>query len=381
MGALLDQGHEVSLVGLAHQETAEALVALQAMTSRLSALAATVTRHAVEIRAEESGNGTSLPAWLTHAARVSRPAAHRQVCLAEALGRYERVGDALSSGVANPEQAAVICRALDEMPADLDPALVEKAEIHLVSLVGRFGPKELRVLGRHVLTVVAPEVGEAHEARLLEDEERRAAERTRLTMCRDGHGLVHGRFSISELHGAMLEKALLSLTWNEDDPQQRAKPTPQRMGEAFGEMLERLHDSDLPSVGGTGATVVVTMSLETLNGGLAEAALDNGDRLSAATARRLACEAGIVPVVLGGRSQVLDLGRSRRYHSKAQRIAIGIRDKTCTALGCTEPPARCHVHHDTPWAQGGRTTVKDGRLLCPRHHRAIHHGVELKLRR
>jgi hypothetical protein len=109
--------------------------------------------------------------------------------------------------------------------------------------------------------------------------------------------------------------------------------------------------------------------------------LDNGDRVSAATARRLACEAGIIPVVLGGKSQVLDLGRSRRYHSKAQRVAIAMRDRHCTAQGCDAPPALCHVHHDIPWALGGRTSVKDGRLLCPRHHRAVHDpGRSVKLR-
>ena len=32
----------------------------------------------------------------------------------------------------------------------------------------------------------------------------------------------------------------------------------------------------------------------------------------------------------------------------------------------------CHAHHNTPWAHGGHTSVKDGRLLCPRHHSYAH---------
>lgn len=91
-------------------------------------------------------------------------------------------------------------------------------------------------------------------------------------------------------------------------------------------------------MGGTGATVVVTMTLDSLLGGLAEAVLDNGDRISAATARRLACESGIVPVVLGGRSEVLDLGRRRRYHSKAQRIPSPPATTTAPLRGVTPPP-------------------------------------------
>jgi hypothetical protein len=77
--------------------------------------------------------------------------------------------------------------------------------------------------------------------------------------------------------------------------------------------------------------------------------------------------------VLGSRSQVLDLGRRVRFHTKAQRIAIAHRDRHCTALGCTVPAAWCHVHHTTPWSRGGKTTVKDGTLLCPRHHTMVHH--------
>lgn len=368
----LDQGHDISLIGLDQAATATAIRRLGAMSARLAELTATVLRHGDEVGVQETRQARSLTTWLSLATQVSHTDAHRQVKLAEGLGRWHRVAEVLSTGAANVEQATVLIWALDALPDDLDPGLVEKCELHLVGLVDDFGPKQLRILGRHVLTAVAPEVGEAHDARLLEDEERRAAERCRLTMGRDGRGQVHGRFTIPELHAAMLEKALLSLTYNERDADQRAKPTPRQQGEAFCELLERLRDKDLSTVGGTGATVVVTMNVESLTGGLAEAVLDNGDRISAATARRMACEAGIIPVVLGGKSQVLDLGRTRRYHSKAQRIAIATRDHHCTAEGCDAPAARCHVHHDIPWALGGPTSVKDGRLLCPRHHRAVH---------
>ena len=377
----LDQGHEISLIGLDQAATAAAIRRLGAVSARLAELTATVLRHGDEVGVQETRQARSLTTWLALEARISPTDAHREVKLAEGLGRWHRVAEVLSTGAANVEQATVLIRALDTLPDDLDSALIEKCELHLVGLVHDFGPKQLRVLGRHVLTAVAPEVGEAHDARLLEAEERRAAEKCRLTMGRDGRGQVHGRFAIPELHAAMLEKALLSLTWNEHDPDQRAKPTPQQQGEAFCELLERIRDKHLATLGGTGATVVVTMTLETLTGGLAEAVLDNGDRISAATARRLACEAGIVPAVLGGRTEVLDLGRTRRYHSKAQRIAIATRDHHCTAEGCDAPAARCHVHHETPWALGGPTTVKDGRLLCPRHHRAVHDSTRtVKLR-
>ena len=98
--------------------------------------------------------------------------------------------------------------------------------------------------------------------------------------------------------------------------------------------------------------------LETLLGGLKAASLDTGGRISAGEARRLACRAGIIPVVLGGPSVVLDAGRKRRFHSATQRIVMGVRDGGCTAHGCDAPPAFCHAHHDqTPWSHGGPTSV------------------------
>ncbi len=100
--------------------------------------------------------------------------------------------------------------------------------------------------------------------------------------------------------------------------------------------------------------------------------LDTGDPISPALARKLACEAGIIPVVLGGDSEILDVGRESRFHLKYQRIAIRVRDQHCTTDGCDWPAAMCHIHHNIPWAKGGKTTVKDGRLLCPRHHSYAH---------
>ncbi|HET6562981.1 MAG TPA: DUF222 domain-containing protein, partial [Marmoricola sp.] len=129
----------------------------------------------------------------------------------------------------------------------------------------------------------------------------------------------------------------------------------------------------LPVAGGSNATVVVTMTLDTLLGGLKAACLDTGTLISAPEARVMACQAGIIPAVLGSDSEVLDQGRTIRLHNKAQRIAIALRDQHCTADGCTTPAAWCHVHHKKPWSQGGKTSVKGGTLLCPRHHTMVHH--------
>ena len=152
-------------------------------------------------------------------------------------------------------------------------------------------------------------------------------------------------------------------------------PTPVRHGIAFTQLLESISAKDLPKTGGCGATVVVTMTLDQLLADLDTAGvctLDTGGRISAAEARRLACRAGIIPIVLGGRSQVLDVGRTRRLHTEAMRLAMAVRDSGCTTQGCQTAPGMCHAHHDHPWSRGGKTNVATGRLLCPHHHRRVH---------
>ena len=150
------------------------------------------------------------------------------------------------------------------------------------------------------------------------------------------------------------------------------KPLHRRLGEAFVEYVERYPVEATPQTAGVNATVVITMTLDQLLDESATALLDDGTRMSAGQARRLACEAGIVPAVLGSRSRPLDLGRTARLFTKAQRTALGLRDGGCTAKGCETTASGCHAHHDTPWSRRGPTDLANGRLLCPRHHRVAH---------
>ncbi len=158
----------------------------------------------------------------------------------------------------------------------------------------------------------------------------------------------------------------------EELPGGRAAVCRSGWGRRLTEWIERYPADRLPTAGGISATVVVTMTLDTLVGGLAAASLDTGAVISPGQARRLACEAGIIPAVLDGDSRVLDLGRKQRLHNQPQRIAMGLRDKGCTAEGCDAPPGLCHAHHTLPWSNGGDTTLDNGRLLCPRHHTLAH---------
>ncbi|MGO4597542.1 DUF222 domain-containing protein [Terrabacter sp. 2RAF25] len=119
--------------------------------------------------------------------------------------------------------------------------------------------------------------------------------------------------------------------------------------------------------------LVVTMSLDALLDRLRGAGLaDNDEVLSASTVRRVACEAEILPTVLGGPSQVLDIGRTDRYFTPAQRLALAQRDHGCSYPGCTVPPQWCEAHHVVHWLHGGATDLCNGALLCGRHHTIVH---------
>ena len=91
-----------------------------------------------------------------------------------------------------------------------------------------------------------------------------------------------------------------------------------------------------------------------------------------AQARRLACNAGIVPAVLGTDSEILDLGRTRRLHTPGQRRALSLRYDTCAAEGCERPFAWCEIHHPHPRSHGRPTNQTNAIPHCGPHHRRAH---------
>ncbi len=103
------------------------------------------------------------------------------------------------------------------------------------------------------------------------------------------------------------------------------------------------------------------------------ATLGSGTGIGAATARRLACDAEIIPAVLNARSEVLDLGHSTRMFNTAIRRAAWIRDGgRCARGGCRRRPVECH--HIEWWSKGGKTSLDNASWLCSFHHWLAHEG-------
>ena len=119
----------------------------------------------------------------------------------------------------------------------------------------------------------------------------------------------------------------------------------------------------------------VSTSLDALRDGLHRAGItDSGENLSAATLRRMACDAEIIPTVLNSKGRVIDVGRRTRRVSEALRCVLIARDGGCVWPGCDVPPSRCDAHHIKHWANGGLTNADNLALLCHRHHILLHEG-------
>ncbi len=150
----------------------------------------------------------------------------------------------------------------------------------------------------------------------------------------------------------------------------------QRGADALGELARRAVAGDgLPEAAGRPARVIVTTDLETLRGDAghdADARLAHTGPICAETARRIACDANVVPVVLNGKSVPVDLGRTTRTPTVGQRDCLIVRDRACR--GCGAPAHICVPHHTVHWADGGPTDLDSLVLLCFHCHQLVHEG-------
>lgn len=148
----------------------------------------------------------------------------------------------------------------------------------------------------------------------------------------------------------------------------------ERQADALGDVCRRTLDlGDTPTSGGERPHLNVIIALSDLEHRARTATLDYGGSLLAADLRVLACDARVVPVVLGGAGQPLDVGRAMRTVPAYLRRAVVVRDRGCAFPGCERAPAWCDVHHILEWECGGSTDIENLVMLCRFHHRLLHH--------
>jgi hypothetical protein len=360
---------------LTTDDKADVLVRLHALEGRLTGLRLRVMAASGELADTTADH--SVATWLASETRTDARTQAGDLALARSLDRrWSRLSEAVAEGLVNLPQARVIAQALEDLPVgEVGQESIARAEAALVEHAATYGPRELRRLGRRILEVAAPDACEEAEGRALEREERRAAKATSLSLRRLGDGTTRISGRLPDGVADRLRTYLDAYT----SPRHHGLgegdhvPLRRRLGQALAAFLEAADPDRMPLHGGDATTVLVTIDLETLQSQLAGIGLVGEEPISAAHARRLACTAQVIPVVLGGKSEVLDLGRSHRLFSPAQRKAMAIRDRRCRAENCEIPAAWCEAHHAAnSWTSGGRTDLNDGVLLCSWHHHRAH---------
>jgi hypothetical protein len=295
--------------------------------------------------------------------------------LARGLRSASATATALAAGGIHVEQAHAVVDTLKDLPDEVEPEVVGQVEAAMLEHAGVLNPAELRTLGMRVLAHVAPEAAEEADRKALEQAEARAVQKRGLHLSPDDRGGVTVRGSLDPESAAIVRTALDPLTkpTPAEDGGLDSRTAPQRRADALTEICRRVLGTDqLSTAGGEPITLVVTAGFDALTRQLGVGMLDTGVQLSPETVRRLACDATVLPAILGGQSQVLDLGRQRRLFTGAVRRALNLRDQGCAFPGCDRPPSWCQGHHIVSWLDKGNTDLDNGVLLCGHHHRLIH---------
>ncbi len=184
----------------------------------------------------------------------------------------------------------------------------------------------------------------------------------------DGMTVLYGRFD--PITGARITSVLsrkMDELWREEDPRNRATPG-QRMADALALLLTRPGGEDDGSSRGT--RLLLIADYDVITGELGKARLADGTAIPAQKVREMACDAEVLPAIFRGPSLPLDVGRTRRLASPAQRIALIARDRGC--VGCGASADWCQAHHIIPWSAKGVTDLDNLCLLCSRCHHKVH---------
>ncbi|MDP9297037.1 MAG: HNH endonuclease, partial [Actinomycetota bacterium] len=253
-----------------------------------------------------------------------------------------------------------------QMFARSEPELVQAARIHSIADLGR---------------VTAFWRQRVDQERSLDGEER-LRERRRLHASVSFLGMVRvdgdldpetGETLLTAL-GAVLDSEARSRKSDDD------RTPPQRRADALGEICRQWLDStERPNVGGERPHVILTVGADTLAGEKRPAELDHVGPVQPETAKRIACDASVMRVVMAARSEPLDVGRRTPVIPPSMRRAVIVRDRHCRFPGCDRPHTWCDAHHVLHWADGGPTALPNLLLMCRRHHRMVHRAGGFRL--
>ncbi len=380
---VLDELDDVLWAARRPEELLEVVAELERTRSRLAALEARVTVEIEATSAAKTDGWSSTTAYLTAITGSHRCTGPRMLRTARALTTdLSATHHALHQGTISPEHADAIVWVMARLPRD--PDLRQQAEQLLLDEATRLNATELRDAVHALLELLDPDGAAREEEKALERHERSAHLQRHLSLTDDGLGGVRLKGRGTTEDAAVIKAALAGLAAptaadlaDSDpecgDPGRDTRDHGARTWDALVEACQRLQDTHtLPESHGIKPRIQVTIGLDQLRTGLGTALLDTGDRLCAAAVRKLACDADLIPAVLGTHGEILDVGRAARLVTTAIWTALVLRDRHCAFPGCRRPPRACDAHHLIHWADGGPTSLDNLALLCRAHHTLIH---------
>ncbi len=373
-------------------EKAESVAAIEVLKSVLHAVELDVVRDLEATQAVQQLGWASTADFVTAVAGGHKGTGPATVRLAKALDAplLAPVAEALADGWLSAAKAQLIERTVDDLPLDHDTRA--RGVQVLLDEAKRLDATDLRKAARRLVEVVDPE-GDARRAeRALAREERGAHLDRELSITDDGAGGARIRGRCSAEDAALIRSTLLPLAKPRPSsvpdcdpaivrgprvqprrprPARPRRPDARRPGRGLPPAADRQGPARVPRSGSPGH---LTIALDDLRNGTGFATTDTGEDLSAETLRKLACDAEVIPSVLGADGAVLDVGRAMRLVTAAIWYALVVRDRHCRFPGCTRPPVMCHAHHVQHWVDGGATSLANLVLLCGHHHRLVHAG-------
>ena len=306
--------------------------------------------------------GRATKGWLVEEQNLDPGAAARKLRIARHLGRWPATEDMWLAGDISEDHVAVIVKALATVPAEV----VEVVEKALLEIAYLSPPRDVAAAVDQILVACGIDDVEAAAAR------RYATRGVTVAKTFGGTGSLSGTLSATLADKLSRALAHAGAPADADDDRSQA----QRFHDALEAMTDHYLDTaDLPSEqrGERPARVVVTIPLETLEQRLQGGwgLLPTGAQVSPETARRIACDAEVIPVVLNGRN-VIDIGHGQRTFSEHIRRAAVIRDgDRCVYPNCRNPRKEAH-HWRVHWADGGKSDLDNCAWLCAFHHYLVH---------
>lgn len=234
---------------------------------------------------------------------------------------------------------------------------------------GGLSEKQLATALRHAADVMRPDRLVEHDADV------RRAHRS-LVKSPGPMGMNRYTMMLDEEGAAVLDAALDVLAKpkpDQDTGEHDARTPAARRADALLELVTRAVGAPEGVPRQAKTSLVVTIGLDVLQGRCRGGGLTMaGDLLTVETVRRLACDAQVIPMVLGSKGEVLDQGMAERLFNRAQIRHLWMRDQHCTFPGCSKPAGWTDAHHLIHWLDDGPTDIWNAALLCRAHHTVVH---------